>query len=991
MGTQRRLGWMSLAAATTMALAAGVITAPAAHTADDPVEVVVNGDDIRADNVNGLTYKGLGVLSCNSTSNLLMDYKAEHPGRYWQLIRVLFGGKNPLINHVKVEMGSDTNTSTGSDPATMRTADELADASRSPGFQLAADAKTVNPRLKVSILRWVMPRWVQNEWNKGTGSDEMYKWYKETILDAYEKYGYMVDYVNPDTNETRDPDEAFIKWYKKAILADTDFADPRYGIPAKKRERAAKAYRSIKIIAADENTTLNIGPSMLSDAELFGMVDAVGYHYTTDDRRDGPAGSDTNLPYTRLATGENKYGEDKEVWYSEGVGSFGYTDYRVNNTEGPNGTSTGIGGVQSALDLANRSVKSYANSKRTHYIFQPAIGSFYEGAQYSHKELVSARDPWSGHLHYDAAIYVMQHFTQFAKTGWENDTNTAGIWRTVPEASYSGVSGTENVDGSNGAPSYMTLADPRKKDFSTIVVNDSDQPKAYRIKAENMRLGSDPTMEIWETRAPDAGRPYDANFKRLVDEIRPGGAGYYTYTVKPRSIVTLTTLDKSHDKATKQRLPESRDRTVLDTDATGKKHNSRDNVLYADDFGYEEEGRVQVGTGNGAHKASQPYLRSRGNQPRYMVDQTGAWEVGEDASGDNVLYQYMDQSMKDTGAWNRHTPNTTVGDFRWENYRASVDVSFPDPAGGLAAVGVRQQKGMAISDAAYNVRIAPTGAWTFYEYGTAIKSGTVPASDAYRLAIEAKGATITTYIDGKAVSTYQDPTPQTEGRVKLGSDFHKTAFDNLKVEKIDGYTPYARAQLDNMDSSVTYDGTWSRKASLGDAMDWYRSTSTGTTAGSSFTVPFTGTGIDIIGGNDGTAVLDVYVDGKLIARDAKTAATDKRLATYALRGLPDGAHTARFVLKSGKIVLDAFNAISGDVDSTVDTTPIRSALEKIGSPARANYTADSWALFASASSAAKAAVAGRQKGLDAIGVEQITDRLEEAHDRLVRKDGTATP
>ncbi|RNG23541.1 GH59 galactosidase [Streptomyces botrytidirepellens] len=988
MGTQRRLSWRSLAAATTMALAVGVIIAPAAHTADDPVEVVVDGGDVRADNVNGLTYKGLGVLSCNSTSNLLIDYKAEHPGRYWQLIRVLFGGRAPLINHVKIEMGSDTNTSTGSDPATMRTADELADASRSPGFQLAADAKKVNPKLKVSILRWVMPQWVQNEWNKGTGADEMYKWYKETILDAYEKYGYMVDYVDPDTNETRDPDEAFIKWYKNAILTDTDFADPRYGIPAAKREKAEKAYHNIKIIAADENNTLNIGPSMLSDAELFGIVDAVGYHYTTEDRHDGPVGSDTNLPYTRLATGENKYDEDKEVWYSEGTASFGYTDYRVNNTEGANGASTGIGGVQSALDLANRSVKSYANSKRTHYIFQPAIGSFYEGAQYSHKELVSARDPWSGYLHYDAALYVMQHFTQFARTGWENDTNTAGIWRTVPEASYSGVSGTVDLDGSNGAPSYMTLADPRKKDFSTIVVNDSYQPKSYRIKAENMRLGSDPTMEIWETRGPDAGRPYDANFKRLAGEIRPGGDGYYTYTVKPRSIVTLTTLDKSHDKATKQRLPESRDRTVLDTDATGKKHNTRDNVLYADDFGYEEEGKVQVGTGNGAHKASQPYLRSRGNQPRYMVDQTGAWEVGEDASGNNVLYQYMDQSMKDTGAWNRNTPNTTVGDFRWENYRATVDVSFPDPDGGLAALGVRQQKGMAISDAAYNVRIGPAGAWTFYEYGTAVASGTVAASDSYRLAIEAKGATITTYIDGKAVSTYQDPTPQTEGRVKLGTGFHKTAFDNLKVEKIDGYAPYARAQLDNMDSSVTYDGTWNRNAALGDAMDWYRSTSTSTTAGASFTVPFTGTGIDVIGGNNGTAVLDVYVDGKLIARDAKTAVTDKRLATYALRGLPDGAHTARFVLKSGKIVLDAFNAISGDVDSTVDTTPIRGALEKIGRPARADYTAGSWALFDSASSAAKAAVAG-QKGLDAIGVEQITDRLEEAHDRLVRKDGTA--
>lgn len=341
------------------------------HAADDPVDVVVDGNDIRADNVNGLTYKGLGVLSCNSTSNLLMDYKAEHPQRYWQLIRVLFGGENPLVNHVKVEMGSDTNTSTGADPATMRTADELADAARSPGFQLAADAKTVNPKLKVSILRWEMPQWVQQEWNKGTGTDEMYRWYKETILDVYEKYGYMVDYVDPDKNETRSPDISFIKWYKNAVVSDTDFANRRYGIPADERGAVTKAYHRIKIVASDENNTLNMGPAMLSDADLFGIVDAAGYHYTTDDRREGVADSSTYLPYTKLATGDNKYGQDKEVWYSEGTASFGYTDYRVNNNEGPNGASTGIGGVQSALDVANRLVKSYANSKRTHYVFQP--------------------------------------------------------------------------------------------------------------------------------------------------------------------------------------------------------------------------------------------------------------------------------------------------------------------------------------------------------------------------------------------------------------------------------------------------------------------------------------------------------------------------------------------------------------------------------------------------------------------------------------------
>ncbi|MFI6875383.1 GH59 galactosidase [Streptomyces sp. NPDC050400] len=972
---QGRPRWAALAAAAAVTLGAGLLAAPPGHAADGPVEVVVDGNDVRADNVNGLTYKGLGVLSCNSTSNLLMDYKAEHPERYWQFIRTMFGGTHPLINHVKVEMGSDTNTSTGADPATMRTADELADAARSPGFQLAADAKTVNPGLKVSILRWEMPQWVQQEWNKGTGTDEMYRWYKETVLDVYEKYGYMVDYVNPDKNETRSPDISFIKWYKNAVVSDTDFADARYGIAAKDRAKVAAAYHRIKIVASDENNTLNMGPAMLSDADLFGIVDATGYHYTTEDRHDGAADSATNLPYTKLATGDNAYGQDKEVWYSEGTGSFGFTDYRVNNNEGPGGASTGIGGVQSALDVANRMVKGYANSKRTHYIFQPAIGSFYEGAQYSHKELVSARDPWSGYLHYDAAIYVMQQFTQFAKTGWENDTNTAGIWRTVPEASYSGVSGTENLDGSNGAPSYMTLADPAKKDFSTVVVNDSDQAKTYRIKAENLRLGSNPTMEVWETRAADPGQRYDADFKHLVDEIRPDGDGYYAYTVKPRSITTLTTLDASADDATARRLPSSGTRSVLDTDKSGGRGDTGDRYLYADDFAYGEEGKVRVG------KTYQPYLASRGHQPRYMVDQTGAWEVGDDGT----LYQYMDQSMKDTAAWNKNTPNTTVGDFRWENYRASVDVSFPDADGGLAALGVRQQKGMAISDAAYNLRIGADGTWTFYEYGTVIGQGEVAAADRYRLAVEAKGARVTAFVDGKAVSTYDDPTPEREGRVKLGSDFHRTGFDNLKVETVDGYAPYGTEQLDNMDKSVSYEGSWSRKASLGDAMDWYRSTSTSTTAGASFTVPFRGTGVDVIGGNDGSAVVDVYVDGRLVARDAQTAATDKRLATYALRGLPDGKHEARFVLKSGKLVVDALQTASGAVRGAVDTSAIRGALADVGSPERGDYTSASWAVFADNLQAATAAVGGR-KGLDTVGAEQIADRLRAAYGRLERMD-----
>ena len=62
------------------------------------------------------------------------------------------GGEHPLMNHVKVEMGNDGNNSTGADSCTMRDEKEEADASRSPGFLLAADAKKINSQVKVSVL-----------------------------------------------------------------------------------------------------------------------------------------------------------------------------------------------------------------------------------------------------------------------------------------------------------------------------------------------------------------------------------------------------------------------------------------------------------------------------------------------------------------------------------------------------------------------------------------------------------------------------------------------------------------------------------------------------------------------------------------------------------------------------------------------------------------------------------------------------------------------
>ena len=447
--------------------------------------IVLDGNDIKADNVNGLTYKGFGMLSGNSTSDLLLDYKTQNPVKYAELMQYLFGGEYPIFTHVKLEMGNDRNNSTGPESATMRTKGESANVMRNPGWQIAADAKKINPKVKVSILSWNTPTWV-------TTTEEKYYWYKQSILAAYEKYGFMVDYINPNVNE---------KWNLRTDVANTKSfaswiaAEDASTIPD---AEALKLYHKIKLIVSDEANVVSdsVTRKLKADADFMNAVDVVGYHYKTAD--------DNNGGMTWLAQEQ-----DKEVWNSEEQATFSNSAFRpANNNQDPTVTGTGLGGAGSALEMGNTVIKSFVESRRSHVIYQPVVGSFYEGAQFSFKELVSARDPWSGWMHYDAGLLVLAHISKFAVTGWENDDNTAGIWRGVPSASKASAiqsSSSNAVDGRNGGENYVTLAAPTKDDFSTVVVNDSEYPMTYTLKTTNMNLKADQKLEVWETRAADEG------------------------------------------------------------------------------------------------------------------------------------------------------------------------------------------------------------------------------------------------------------------------------------------------------------------------------------------------------------------------------------------------------------------------------------------------------------------------------------------------------
>ncbi|WP_339157331.1 S-layer homology domain-containing protein [Paenibacillus sp. FSL W8-0186] len=965
----------------------------ARQNAASAVKVLLDGNDIKAGNVNGLTFKGFGVLSANSTSALLMDYKAEHPESYAELLQILFGGDNPIMTHVKIEMGNDRNNSTGPDPATMRTADEEANVARHPGFQLAADAKAVNPNLKVSILRWSAPAWADN-------NDKIYAWYKNTILAAYREYGYMVDYVNPHINEHA-PDLTWTKQYAERVRTDhAGFAS----------EEEKALYQQMKVVISDEVGIGSFGGSMVSDASLRDAVSVAAYHYNTDD--------DSAGNFKRLA---EQF--DVEVWNSEAQATFSNSSFRPNNNmKDPAVAGTGIGGTGSALEMGNTIIKGFVNSRRTHFVYQPAIGSFYEGGQYSFKELVSARDPWSGWIHYDAGLHILQHFSWFAKAGWENGNNDEGIWRAVPQASYTGATGTNPVSGRNGTPSYMTLAAPDKSDFSTVIVNDSEYERTYKLQTVNMAYTGTPSLEIWETRAAGKGEAFNSSYMQYRGKVSADGGGIYTVRVKPYSIVTVTTLENSGNNAYHTPFPVEGERTVLDTDATGSVQNTGDGILYADDFDYSGKTVPVIGAG-GQITGYQSYIDSRGGSkgaiPRYTHDRNGAFEAYlDEQTGNYVLRQQLDRGLMGLGGtWNNGEPVTAIGDYRWTNYKASVDVSFEtnNTQGGAnyAAIGARYQGGGSshtINGTPYVLKFWFDGGWQLQVDGRSVANGNVVSGSGgvkindfdntynawHNIAIQVAGSQVTAFLDGVELVSYTDPHPKLSGRVDLGSGYYHVRFDNLLVETVEGYAPYYSETLDDLEMQdlapvpqpkLVYSGSWAHNNGQG-MFHYQRSLSTSQGADAALEYTFVGTGLDILGPNDGSAKLEVMVDGQIVAPSAAATASKELYQTFTLRGLAFGQHTVRIKVLSGTLVVDAVAVVSGEVQGTPDIAALQEAAAEAQVINKLDEFRDSdWQLFEAARNAAQEALNNPASyRLDQEGAEQLTARLVFAQKQLFTGD-----
>ncbi|GAA4801663.1 ricin-type beta-trefoil lectin domain protein [Olivibacter ginsenosidimutans] len=305
----------------------------------------------------GLTFDGIGAISAGASSRLLYDY--PEPERS-QILDYLFKPNyGAALQLLKVEIGSDMNSTDGSEASHMRTPDEL-NGDRGYEWWLMAEAKKRNPDIKLYALAWGAPGWVGEFWSDKT-MDYLLAW-----LDLATKKGFKMDYIGG--------------WNERGFDAD-------WYIRFNKRLKAK--YPNIRLVGADAvHKPWAIATEMTKNQALRDAVDIVGEHSACGWR----------TPYTYCGTPDDARSLQKPLWNSE---------------------HSSMGHDVGAKPLARAFNRLYIDGRVTGNLSWALVSAWYASYPIGDTGLLLAEWPWSGYYSVAKSIWAHAHTTQFVRPGWQ--------------------------------------------------------------------------------------------------------------------------------------------------------------------------------------------------------------------------------------------------------------------------------------------------------------------------------------------------------------------------------------------------------------------------------------------------------------------------------------------------------------------------------------------------------------------------------------------
>ncbi|HEV2133554.1 MAG TPA: family 16 glycoside hydrolase [Terracidiphilus sp.] len=334
-------------------------------------EVVLDGQS------PGQVFDGIGAVSAGASSRLLVDYPEPYRS---QILDYLFKPDyGASLQHLKVEIGADVNSTDGSEPSQMRT---RSDHDYSQGYEwwLMNEARKRNPDIVLDTLAWGAPGWI------GGGdfySDDMANYVADFIEGAKRKWGLDIAYTG--------------------IWNEKHFESPEY---VKILRRVLDEHHlNTKIVCCDEYPREGVDQwtildAMRKDPALRDAVSVVTVHYP---RMHG-----------KVTTPDSALGIGKPLWSSE--------DQPASSASFILSRNWPSGGRALAQLYNDNYLKGHFTATE---IWSP-ITSYYDNLAAPNSGLMYANTPWSGHYDVQSAIWVTAHTTQFAQPGWKYMEKSCG-------------------------------------------------------------------------------------------------------------------------------------------------------------------------------------------------------------------------------------------------------------------------------------------------------------------------------------------------------------------------------------------------------------------------------------------------------------------------------------------------------------------------------------------------------------------------------------
>jgi hypothetical protein len=327
-------------------------------------------------NSKGRVFDGIGGVSAGASSRLLIDY--PEPQRS-QILDYLFKpGYGAALQHLKVEIGADVNSTDGSEPSHMRSPGDHNPA-RGYEWWLMCEAHKRNPSIVIEILPWGAPGWV--------GKDTLY---------TAKMAEYVVDFINTAKNE-----------YSIDIAYTGVWNEKEFNMSyVKELHRQLLAnHLTTRIICCDEYPgegagQWSIADDILKDPELAEAIQVIGVHYPLVDGK--------------ITTTDAARKTGKPLWSSED---------QPNSGGGPIVSRDWPIGGRILAHLFNQ---NYVQGSLTSTDIWSPVTSYYDNLAAPHSGLMYANTPWSGHYDVQSTVWVTAHTTQFAQPGWQYLDNASG-------------------------------------------------------------------------------------------------------------------------------------------------------------------------------------------------------------------------------------------------------------------------------------------------------------------------------------------------------------------------------------------------------------------------------------------------------------------------------------------------------------------------------------------------------------------------------------